>query len=111
MIRQSELLEFLQTIKPGKRALQGGGIALLLINLFALATSGRSYEFHAWLLVPMGMVTVGGACGGLFYAVMEPCRNRGGRTKLFINILCFVVYVTGLYLSLILGLSFTGQWD
>jgi hypothetical protein len=110
MNRQNELLHILRSRLLIKRALQGAGIAFVLICIFLLAVIGN-VVIEAWLLVPIGAVTVGGALGGVFYFVMDILRSQGGWKKIWANVISIFVYLVLVYMSLILALSAIGLWD
>ncbi|HZG01912.1 MAG TPA: hypothetical protein VEY71_12980 [Chitinophagales bacterium] len=97
-----------------KRALQGAAIGLALMVLFmygdnALGNKDWFFTFREYF--PMITIAVGGACGGIFFSLMEPLRNQGGRYKVLANILCVVVFMFALWLSAVAGLAITGDWN
>lgn len=100
--------------KLGKRALIGATIAVSFILLF-IATSLIAKEgelaFGLWVLLPMFTVSVGGACGGIFYHIMDILRLRGTWQKIVANIISFFVYIIGCWMSLIIALAYLGFWD
>lgn len=105
MTAQNELMHHKSL---GTRALQGAGIALVLLIIFLLSVTGIDGE---WVFLPMFTVSVGGACGGVFYYLMAPLRRQGGWKKVLANVICFFVYIAGLYFSLIAALNVTGHWS
>jgi hypothetical protein len=111
MTWQSELQQILQSKTLIKRALQGAGIALILICIFILGAATANAEFGSWVVWPILAVTAGGAGGGIFYCLMDLLRTQGGWKKALANIASILVYIAALYCSLILALSALGLWD
>lgn len=112
MTLQNELQQILRSKALFKRALQGAAIAFILINV--LLFIGRKYTMEhvqSWEYLAIGAVTLGGAFGGLFYSLMDILRVQGGRKKLIANIISVVAFLVICYLSLVLSLNATGQWD
>ncbi|MBD0289392.1 MAG: potassium transporter KefB [Flavisolibacter sp.] len=101
----------LHTASLGKRALQGAGIALVLIVIFLLKAGEHDPDWHKlWMIRPLVVVPVAGAMGGVFYYFMDHLRYQGGWRKLLANILSLVVYIIGLWLGTVLGLDGT-MWN
>jgi hypothetical protein len=59
------------------------------------------------MLKPLIIVPAAGACGGLFYHLMDFLRRKGGWKKIAANLLSLVVFVVGLWLGAVLGLDGT----
>lgn len=93
-----------------RRALQGAGIAFVLISIFLLGAATGNMHAGSWILVPLTVVPVGGAFGGAFYSIMDLLRHQGGWKKVLANISSVLVYFISLYLSLILALYAVGLW-
>ena len=111
MTWQTELQQLLFSKTLIKRALQGAGIAFVLISIFILGTLAADAKAGTWLLIPIAAVTVGGALGGAFYCMMDLFRHEGGWKKFLVDVISFLVYFLGLYLSLILALNAMGLWN
>jgi hypothetical protein len=114
MNAQHQLLQHYNFFDLAKRALLGAIIAFTLLGLFVLnnqVSSDDPIHLESYLLVPFLFISIGGACGGTFYYLMEPVRKKGMVQKVMINILCFLVYVVGLWMSLVFGLSLVGLWN
>lgn len=98
----------------GKRALQGAGIALVLVTLFmtflAVFSEGE-LNLRIELIVPLLTVTFAGACGGVYFYLVDFLRKNGGWKKALANISSTLVYIVGLYMSLVIGLALIGLWD
>jgi hypothetical protein len=101
----------LHTAPLGKRALQGGGIALVLMILFLLPVHDPDPEWGTfWYIRPLIVITFAGAVGGAFYYFMDTFRYEGGWKKIVANIVCLIVYIFGLWIGSVLGLDGT-LWD
>lgn len=114
MTAHNQLRLLLDVNVLGKRMAQGAGIAFVLLVLFftvVFFTSKNSIGLGNKIFVPIMSVTVGGACGGLFYYLMGYVRMYGGWKKVFANITSLLVYIIGLWLSLVYGLSLIGLWN
>src|SRR5688572_5255781 len=107
---QSELLTILRSKVLIKRALQGAGIAFLLMCIFLVVARKGKMDLEPWEFLAVASVTIGGACGGIFYNVMDIFRIQGGWKRKMANVISVLVYIVGLYLSLVLSLNATGQW-
>lgn len=110
MTWQNELQQILQPKILIKRALQGAGIAFILISVFILGAVSADGHLSFWVIWPILAVTAGGACGGVFYCAMDLLRNQGGWKKAVANVLSVLVYIVALYMSLILALNEMGLW-
>jgi len=108
MTQLTELTQVLFSKSLGKRGLQGAALAFLLVMILILTGPGLDGE---WILVPISLVTIGGACGGVFFYLANHLRQQRGWSKIWVNLVCFFVYGVGLYLSLIYALSLVGLWD
>jgi hypothetical protein len=110
-------ISFLSRIQPAqlsRHALLGASIAFMLIGtaaltIFTLAKNGG--DLGLWTALPIFTVTIGGACGGLFYYLAHTLFPLQSWKKWVLNLACLVVYAIGLWLSLILALNFTGHWS
>lgn len=111
MTWQNEIQQLLFSKTLIKRALQGAGIAFVLIAVFILGTLAADAKAGTWLLIPIAAVTAGGALGGAFYCMMDLFRHQGGWKKIAVNIISVLVYFLTLYLSLILALNAMGLWN
>jgi hypothetical protein len=111
MTWQNELHDILRSKTLIKRVLQGAGIAFILIFIFIFISRKGKMDFEPWELLAVASVTVGGAFGGIFYDLMDILRIHGGWKKVLANVAAVLVYIVTLYLSLVLSLNATGQWD
>jgi hypothetical protein len=103
-----------QPIHPaslGKRMLQGGSIAFVLISFFLLNAGEPNPEWgKLWMVRPLVIVPLAGAVGGAFYYIMDSWRYRGDWAKIGANVLCLIVYIIGLWMGTVLGLDGT-MWN
>ena len=111
MTWQNEIQQILFSKTLIKRALQGAGIAFVLISIFILGTLAADTKAGTWLFIPIAAVTVGGAFGGVFYSIMDLFRHQGGWKKIAVTIISVLVYFLTLYFSLILALNAMGLWN
>jgi hypothetical protein len=96
---------------PGKRMLQGAGIALVLITIFLLGAGEPNPGWgKLWMIRPLIIVPLAGAGGGIFYYLMDHLRYQGGWRKITANMLSLIVYIIGLWLGTVLGLDGT-MWN
>jgi hypothetical protein len=103
------------TAKPfpplAKRMLIGASIGLVLIAAFLFSAGEPNPAWPTfWMIKPLIMVPLAGSCGGLFYHLMDPIRNKGGWKKILINAFSVLVYIIGLWLGTVLGLNGT-MWN
>ncbi len=96
-----------------KRALQGAGLAIILLSGFLGFLKLKAGDIDMGILIfwPYSTVTIGGACGGVFYYLMDYFRYRGSWQKIVVNIICALAYFVALWLSLVFALAQTGHWD
>lgn len=111
MPQQRELQRLLHPTSLGKRALQGAGIAFVLIAVFLLKADEPDPAWHKlWMLRPLLVVSAAGAAGGVFYYFMDYLRYQKGWKKVLANVASLIVYIVGLWLGTILGLDGT-MWN
>jgi hypothetical protein len=97
-----------------KRILQGALLAPVLLILFLLIAplfGDGDWHYGLWIISPLVVMMFGGACGGVVYFIMDVLRSHGGWKKTLANILTVLVYIVGMYMSLVLGLAFVGLWN
>lgn len=88
--------------------LVGAGIALVLIIIFLSGVDQPKPEWpRYWMVKPLIVVPLAGAGGGFFYYLMAPFRNKGGWQKIAAIVVCFIVYIIGLWIGSVLGLNGT----
>lgn len=118
MNAKNELQYSLHNNSLGKRALQGAGIALVLVIIFLSiifpiggVLVGKKFWQGVWEFFPLVTVTVGGALGGIVYYLMVQVWYPSGWKKVLATIFSILFYIVLLWLSLVAGFSATGQWD
>jgi hypothetical protein len=118
MNAKNELQYSLHNNSLGKRALQGAGIALVLVIIFLSiifsigdVLVGKEFWQGVWEFLPLVTVTVGGALGGVVYYLMVEVWYPNGWKKVLATIFSILFYIVILWLSLVAGFSATGQWD
>jgi len=94
-----------------KPVLTGAAIGLALISLFLAGVDDADPAWGKyWMMRPLLIVPLAGACGGAFYYFMNRLSYRGKLNKTVAVILSLAVYITGLFLGTVLGLDGT-LWD
>ena len=118
MTEQNEIRHSLTNNSLGRRALQGAGIAAVLVIVFMSiifsiggVLNGKNFWQSIWQFFPLVTATFGGALGGMIYYVVVKVWGPGGWKKILATIICILVYIFLVWLSLIAGFSATGQWD
>jgi hypothetical protein len=95
----------------GKRMFIGAAIALSLITCFLLSAGTPDPAWGKfWMIRPLIIVPLAGACGGMFYHLMDTFRYQGGWKKIAANVLSIVVFIIGLWVGTVLGLNGT-MWN
>ena len=93
-----------------KPAVIGAGIALAVILFFILPEKNPDLAWGKyWMVKPLIITPLAGAAGGAFYAFMQHQRYKGFNKTLSI-LLSIAVYLIGLFMGIVLGLSNT-LWD
>ena len=105
---------FEQTIHPGslpKRMIQGAIIGLVLIAAFLIsAGQGKPEWGNWWMLKPLIMVPFAGAVGGAIYYYFDEVRAKGWWNRLVADIICFLIFIIGIWMGSVLGLNGT-YWN
>jgi hypothetical protein len=94
-----------------QRMIAGAGIGLIVITFFVLvgADKARPEWGKLWMIRPLIVVPVAGAVGGVCFAYIDNLRLEGWR-RILAATLSVIVFIFGLWLGTILGLSGT-LWD
>lgn len=118
MTTQNEFQHTVPGKSPGTRALQGAGLAFILVAIFLTVIfpiggvlAGKGFWQGAWQFFPLLTTSIGGAFGGLFYFVMVDTWHPVGWKKVMVTVICVLAYAVALWLSLVAGFAATGQWD
>ena len=89
------------------RALTGAAIAFILMAVFIYGVDNPNPEWGAyWMIRPLVVISLAGACGGAFYHFMDQQRLHGW-PKLFAVLFSLLVYVIGIWLGSVIGLDGT----
>jgi membrane associated rhomboid family serine protease len=95
----------------GIRMLIGAAVGLALIGSFLLTAGEPNPEWPShWRIKPLIMAPLAGATGGVFFYFMHYIFTPTGAKKILINLLCFAVFMIGLWMGVVLGLNGT-YWD
>lgn len=103
--------EFLKVINPKSFSLSsliGASLPLSFI-LFIIATKEDSLE--AWMFIPLTIIPIGGAFGGIFFYLMGFLWFPTGKQKLIAIIFSTLVYFVAIWLSAVMAFNLTGDWD
>jgi len=102
----------------GRRALQGAGIAFLLVLVFLTiifstgsAMNGKTFLQGLWEFFPLTTASVGGAAGGVMYYLVVQAWSPAGWKKTIAVIIGILMYLVVVWISLVAGFAATGQWD
>jgi hypothetical protein len=109
MTQTNKFFSLLFTPLLWKRALTGAGIGLVLLLIFL--TIVGALDEGSWIFVTMLTVAVSGACGGVFYHVASLLPIENGWKKVLANVVCLLVFLVGLWMGLVYGLSLVGLWN
>ena len=102
---------FIYSALLGKRMIIGAAIGLTLITIFLLMAGTPNPAWGKfWMIRPLIIVALAGACGGVFYHLLDNFRNQGGWKKIAANVLSVIVFIIGLWLGTVLGLNGT-MWN
>ena len=97
--------------KALKPLLYGAGLGFLTASFFVILFAGNSDTITSSLFLPLLTVPVGGGIGGLFFHLMRPYRHQKGAIGLVALIISLLVFLVGIWLSLVAALSVIGLWD
>jgi hypothetical protein len=109
MTQQTKAMDILRALSFRKSVRNGAILALILVSILLLIISKGN--IGPLMLLPMAFVSLAGGVGGGFYRLLDLIRQYGHTQKALANVFGIVVYLAGLYMSLILALSLTGHWD
>lgn len=89
-------------------AAAGAGIALALMALFLTGVDQPDPSWpRYWMIRPLVIVTLAGAAGGVFVALLRPLRARGGWTRVAVVALSIAGYLLCVWMGSVLGLDGT----
>ncbi len=109
MTQSTSLFSLFFNRSLAKRALAGAGIGLVLLLILFIIVG--AFNDGSWIFVMMLTVAISGACGGAFYHAISLFPVQSQWKRVMTNLLCVVVYLVGLWVGLVYGLSLVGLWD
>lgn len=86
-----------------------GASAPFSLLLFIILTKEETFE--SWMLVPLILIPLGGAIGGILFFLMGFRWFPKGSKKLIAIIFSTIFYFVVIWLSAVIAFNFTGQWD
>jgi hypothetical protein len=86
-----------------------GALAPFALLLFIVLT--KEDHLETWMLVPLTIIPLGGALGGVSFYLMGFVWFPFGKQKLIAIIFSTIFYFVVLWLSAVLAFNYTGQWD
>lgn len=108
MYKQNDFLQGQSLKNLGLPALLGA-LAPFTLLLFVILTKEEILE--SWMLVPLFLIPLGGALGGIFFYLMGFIWFPTGRKKLISILFSTILYFLAIWISAVLAFNFTGQWD
>ncbi|MBD2700196.1 potassium transporter KefB [Spirosoma sp. BT702] len=101
-------LKPLDVASLSKKALFGAAIGLVLICFFLSNVNHPNPDWPKfWMVRPLIIVPLAGACGGAFYYFTNYLPFQKGWKKIAINVLSLFVFLIGLWMGIVLGLDGT----
>ncbi|WP_026956772.1 hypothetical protein [Algoriphagus vanfongensis] len=86
-----------------------GAIIPSALLIFLIIANRDSYEL--WMALPLVIIPIGGAFGGIFFYMMGFHWFPRGNQKLIALIFSCIIYFICLWLFSVLAFSITGHWD
>ncbi len=86
-----------------------GASAPFALLLFIILT--KEDVFESWMWVPLILIPMGGAVGGLFFYLMGFVWFPKGNQKLIAVIFSTLLYFVAIWISAVIAFNFTGHWD
>lgn len=86
-----------------------GAIAPFSLLLFIILT--KEDQLETWMLIPLTVIPVGGAFGGIFFYLMGFVWFPTGNQKLIAIIFSTVLYFVVLWISAVAAFAVTGHWN
>jgi len=118
MIARNHLSPVLSSKQLVRPALQGAGIAFLIIIVFLSVIfslghglSGKTFRAALWEFFPLITATAGGAAGGIVYFLVARAWTPAGWVRVAATIAGLLLYALLVWISLVGGFAATGQWD
>ncbi len=86
-----------------------GTLAPLALLLFLIIADKESFQL--WMFIPLILIPLGGAVGGIFLYLMGFVWFPFGKQKLIAVIISTIFYFVVLWMAAVLAFSFTGRFD
>lgn len=86
-----------------------GAIAPFSLLMFIILTKEDHLESR--MLIPLTLIPLGGACGGIFFYLMGFVWFPRGKQKLIAVIFSTILYFVALWISAVIAFNLTGHWD
>jgi len=98
-----------QPVQLGKRMFWGVIPAFLIVMAFLWSVSGKDDPAwgNYWMIRPIVIMCFAGAVGGAVYAFLDGLRMQLHWNRTLIIILCFIIYLFGLWMGMVLGFNGT----
>ena len=108
MTQENEMqTKSIQSVSVLTPVLVGAGIALLMISLFVFRVKSPDPTWgEYWMIRPLIVTLLAGACAGVFYAFMN-YQIEGGFNRTIGIIISLVAFLIALWLGIVLGLDGT----
>jgi hypothetical protein len=89
-------------------AILGASVPFALLLFISIAAND---PFEPWMYLPLTLIPLGGACGGIFFYLMGFLWFPRGTKKLIAVIFSIVLYFVIVWMSSVLAFAITGHWD
>ncbi len=86
-----------------------GALAPFSLHLFIILT--KEEVFESWMLVPLILIPLGGALGGIIFYLMGFIWFPTGSKKLVAIIFSTILYFVAIWISAVIAFNFTSHWD
>ncbi len=86
-----------------------GALAPFALLLFIVLT--KEDVFESWMLVPLTVIPLGGAIGGVLFYLMGFVWFPWGKQKLIAIIFSTLFYFVALWMAAVIAFNFTGHFD
>lgn len=86
-----------------------GALAPFSLLLFIILTKEEMIEL--WMFVPLTLIPLGGALGGVFFFLMGFQWFPKGNQKLIAIISSTIIYFLAIWIFAVLAFNSIGQWD
>jgi hypothetical protein len=92
----------------GLPALLGATAPFSLLTFIILS---KEDMFESWMLIPLLLIPMGGAVGGVFFYLMGFVWFPKGTQKLLAIIFSTLIYFVAIWISAVIVFNLTGHWD